>query len=150
MDCDMLCRTDIVKLWEKRNKKYAVQVIKHDHVPKETKKFLDRPQSAYAKKNWSSVMMFNNSKCKALTPAYVNTAHGLDLHQFKWLNDDNLIGSLPKEWNHLVDVQPENLNAKIAHFTLAGPYFHEARNCEFSEEWRADYKSMIHCEQKNG
>ncbi|NBR29730.1 MAG: aminotransferase class V-fold PLP-dependent enzyme, partial [Betaproteobacteria bacterium] len=33
---------------------------------------------------------------------YVNTASGLELHQFKWLGDDSLIGELPHRWNHLV------------------------------------------------
>ena len=34
-------------------------------------------------------MLFNCAKCKNLTVEYVNKATGLDLHQFKWLNDDS-------------------------------------------------------------
>lgn len=47
-------------------------------------------------------MLFNNARCRALTPDYVNTATGLDLHQFKWLANDELIGALPDRWNYLV------------------------------------------------
>jgi len=40
-------------------------------------------------------MLLNNERCKALTLDYVNRATGLELHQFKWLQDDDLIGELP-------------------------------------------------------
>ena len=85
MDCDMLVLQDMAKLWALRDDNYAVQVVKHDHVPEEDTKFLGAPQTRYEKKNWSSVMLFNCAKCKALTPDYVNTADGLDLHRFHWL-----------------------------------------------------------------
>ena len=51
MDCDMLVLDDISNLWKLRDDKYAVQVVKHDHRPKEKKKFLGQPQSQYEKKN---------------------------------------------------------------------------------------------------
>lgn len=102
MDCDILAQDDIAKLWALRDEKYAVQVVKHDYQPKETTKFLNQPQTRYAKKNWSSVMLFNNRKCRKLSPDYVNTATGLELHQFKWLAGDHEIGELPERWNHLV------------------------------------------------
>jgi lipopolysaccharide biosynthesis glycosyltransferase len=86
MDCDMLVLDDIVNLWHLRDDRYAVMVVKHDYTPKESTKFLGQPQTKYVKKNWSSVMLFNNAKCQALSPDYVNTATGLELHQFKWLS----------------------------------------------------------------
>jgi len=95
MDCDMLMLADIAELWRLRDERYAVMVVKHNHVPREERKFLDQPQTKYEKKNWSSVILFNNAKCRALSPHYVNTATGLQLQQFKWLNDDSLIGALP-------------------------------------------------------
>ena len=85
---DMLMLDDIARLWELRDDRYAVMVVKHDHVPRETVKFLGEPQSKYEKKNWSSVMLFNNARCAALTPQYVSSASGLELHQFKWLEDE--------------------------------------------------------------
>jgi lipopolysaccharide biosynthesis glycosyltransferase len=143
-DCDMLCRTDIAELWALRDSQYAVQVVKHNHIPKEQVKYLDAVQTKYEKKNWSSVMLFNNEKCKALTPEYIHTAHGLDLHQFKWLESDDLIGGLPKEWNHLVGYNEPNKNAKIAHFTVAGPWLTKAKHCEFGDAWREERDAMMY------
>lgn len=143
-DCDMLCRTDIAELWELRDSKYAVQVVKHNHVPKEDVKYLNAAQTKYEKKNWSSVMLINCEKCKALTPEYVESASGLDLHQFKWLGDDDLIGGLPKEWNHLVGYNEPNKNAKIVHFTIAGPWLTKARHCEFGDAWREERDAMLY------
>lgn len=145
MDCDMLVLEDIAKLWALRDDRYAVMVIKHDHVPKEERKFLNEPQSKYQKKNWSSVMLFNNERCKALTPDYVNTATGLELHQFKWLGDDNLIGALPNRWNHLVGYDAPRKDAALVHYTLGGPYFNEYRDCEYAAEWLAERDRMLHC-----
>ena len=143
MDCDMLVLDDIAKLWKLRDDRYAVMVVKHDHVPKETQKFLGEPQSKYEKKNWSSVMLFNNAKCKALTPEYVNRASGLELHQFKWLDSDRLIGELPERWNHLVGYNPPRPDAALVHYTLGGPYFEEYRDCEYSTEWRTERDAML-------
>ena len=148
MDCDMLVLEDIAKLWALRDDRYAVMVIKHDHVPTEERKFLNEPQSKYQKKNWSSVMLFNNARCTALTPDYVNTATGLDLHQFKWLGDDGLIGALPNRWNHLVGYDAPRQDAALVHYTLGGPYFDEFRSCEYSKQWFADRDAMLHAGTK--
>jgi hypothetical protein len=86
MDCDMLVKADIKELWDQRDDRYAVQVVKHDHQPEENVKFLGAVQTKYEKKNWSSVMLFNCKKCKALTPDYVNTASGLQLHRLSGWN----------------------------------------------------------------
>src|ERR1700693_2486545 len=111
MDCDMLMLADIVELWKLRDERYAVQVVKHVHVPKEEVKFLGHTQTKYEKKNWSSVMLMNCARCRALTPEYVNTASGLELHQFKWLGTDALIGELPSRWNHLVSYDAPRADA---------------------------------------
>jgi len=144
MDCDMLVLDDIAKLYEIRDERYAVMVVKHDHLPAENVKFLQQPQTKYEKKNWSSVMLFNNARCRALTREYVNTASGLELHQFKWLDDDALIGSLPQHWNHLVGYHPPRLDASLVHYTIGGPYFDDYRDCEYSIQWFAERERMLH------
>lgn len=149
MDCDMLVLDDVARLWELRDDRYAVMTVKHDHTPRETVKFLDQPQSKYQKKNWSSVMLFNNARCRALTPEYVNTASGLELHQFKWLGDDGLIGGLPHEWNHLVGYDQPRSGASLVHFTLGGPYFDEYRDCEYAADWFAERDRMLCAVQRN-
>ena len=144
MDCDMLMLDDIARLWSLRDARFAVQVVKHQHAPRETVKFLGATQTSYAKKNWSSVMLFNNELCRALTPEYVNSASGLELHQFKWLESDELIGELPRRWNHLVGYDAPGAEVSLAHYTIGGPYFPEYADCELSAEWRAERENMLH------
>ncbi|NQV98983.1 MAG: glycosyltransferase [Rhodospirillales bacterium] len=150
MDCDMLVLDDIARLWELRDEKYAVQVVKHDHQPQETTKFLGAPQTAYEKKNWSSVMLFNCAKCTALTPDYVNTASGLDLHRFNWLNNDDLIGEIPHRWNHLVAYDPHRPTEDISnlHYTIGGPYFKEYKDTEYAQEWFDERDALLKCVQR--
>ncbi len=145
MDCDMLCRADIAGLaaYTERSGDKAVLVCKHDYVPKTERKFLDHVQTKYPRKNWSSLMLFNNARCAALTPQYVNGASGLDLHRFAWTTDES-IGELPREWNWLVGEYDHNPGAKIVHYTLGGPYFDEYRDCDHAEEWFSEARLMNH------
>jgi len=141
MDCDMLARGDIAELWALRDEQFAVQCVQHEHVPGETVKFLGEVQSAYPKKNWSSVMLLNCSRCTALTPDYVNTATGLELHRFHWLAGDHEIGAVPEGWNHLVAVQDpaDAEGARLLHWTLGGPWFKAQRTMGggLAAEWFA-------------
>ena len=75
MDCDMLCRQDIKALWDQQDEAYAAMCVQHEHVPDQTVKFLGEVQSAYPKKNWSSLMLLNCSRYMALTVGYLNTAN---------------------------------------------------------------------------
>lgn len=149
MDCDMVCLGDVEELarymslaarWTN-----AVFVVKHDYEPREHTKFLGEKQMGYDRKNWSSVMVFNNALCTKLTPEYVANATGLELHQFKWLDPD-YIGTLPKAWNYLVgeDNQCGPSQARLVHFTNGAPCFADYANCEFSQEWWEQYEHMTH------
>ena len=122
--------------------------VKHDYQPKTETKFLGQTQTKYQKKNWSSVMLFNNRRCRALTPDFVNTATGLELHQFKWLDGDDQIGELPSAWNHLVNEYDYRGDAKLVHFTDGGPYFDEYRNDDYAEEWFATRERVLHVTQR--
>ncbi len=143
MDCDMLMLDDIAKLWELRNDKYALMCVHHNHVPDKNLKFLNQTQTKYERKNWSSVMLMNNTKCTALTLQYVETASGLDLHRFRWLKDE-LIGEIPHRWNHLVDYDPNLPLTEISnlHFTEGGPYFEDYKNCSYSNEWLDEFREL--------
>ena len=140
MDSDMLMMSDIVDLWNLRNNDYALQVCKHNYTPKLSNKFLNHTQTTYDKKNWSSLMLINCNKCTSLTLDYIHNASGLELHQFKWL--DNNIGELPLEWNWLVGEYPYKENIHNLHFTEGGPYFKEYENCEYAKEWFSVYNEM--------
>jgi lipopolysaccharide biosynthesis glycosyltransferase len=150
MDCDMLMLDDVAKLWALRDEAFAVQCVKHDHVPAEATKFLGEAQTRYEKKNWSSVVLFNNAKCRALTPDYVNTASGLDLHRFNWLGSDDLIGEIPHRWNHLVDYDPSLPAAEVSnlHFTTGGPYFPDYVTCGYADLWYAERERMLYAGSK--
>jgi hypothetical protein len=146
MDCDMLCRGDIAELWDLRDDAFAVMCVQHHHIPAEDVKFLGAVQTRYEKKNWSSLMLFHCDRCRALSPAYVNTASGLQLHRFEWLEGEHLIGALPMgRWNHLIDVQPPSTapaaegGPALVHWTLGGPWFREYRlgGGSLAAEWFA-------------
>ena len=143
MDCDMLCRVDIAALAGEIDlqAEKAVLVCKHDYQPNPGNKFLNQVQTVYPRKNWSSLMLFNNERCKALSAGYVNTATGLDLHRFVWTRDE-LVGDLPLEWNWLVEEYQPRPNARIVHFTRGGPWFDEYKNCDYADEWRAELKLL--------
>ena len=143
MDCDMLMKADIEELWRLRDDKYAVQVCKHDYTPRTETKFLGHIQTAYPKKNWSSFMLMNCKKCIRLTPDYVNKASGLELHQFKWLEKEELIGSLPLEWNWLAGEYPYKEEVKNIHYTEGGPYFEQYADCDYSSDWYNVYNNMV-------
>ena len=145
MDADVILRGDIADLWALRDPDKAVQVVKKDFWPDDGTKFLGRPQSAYPelpdgtnRKLWSAMMLMNCSRCKELTPDYVNNASGLSLHQFKFLNDYD-IGGLPAEWQHVVGVDEYNEDAKLVHWSLGGPWFPGYENVEFASDWRAEW-----------
>jgi len=135
MDCDMLMFEDVAKLWRMRDDSKAIQVCKHDYTPKEDTKFLGQVQTKYEKKNWSSVMLMNCKKCTTLTPDYVNKASGLELHQFKWLEGDHLIGDLPLEWNWLVGEYDHKPDVCNVHYTKGGPWFEDYAKCDYAKDW---------------
>ncbi len=141
IDADMLCLGDIAELWALRDERYAVQVVKHRHECEQGLKFQGMPQTPYARKNWSSVMLFQCDRCRALTPELVNTASGLELHQFQWLPDGE-IGELPAEWNVLVGVQPVPASAKVLHYTLGGPWFDDCTAMAEADRWLRAREAM--------
>lgn len=150
IDCDMMFVDDIVELWALRDDRYAVMATKHAHNPPEDVKFLGAVQTKYEKKNWSSVMMFNCASCRRLTLEYVNKSSGLDLHQFKWLESDDLIGDIPLRWNHLVGYQDDLPLEEISnlHWTIGGPYFDEYSDTSYAREWSAERQALLYANQK--
>ena len=149
MDNDMLVLDDIAKVWNMRDERYAVMCVKHNYAPKEDVKFLGAVQTRYEKKNWSSFMLMNCGKCKALTPEYVSTASGLDLHRFNWLSSEELIGEIPLTWNYLAG---HNTGSKLEeiqniHYTEGGPYFKESKDCDFASVWLKEREDMLYVKQ---
>lgn len=143
MDCDMLCQSDVGELFA-----YAEAapfsscfVVKHDYIPKSSVKMDGQVQSVYPRKNWSSVILFQNSMCHRLTPDYVNTVTPAMLHRFTWTQDE-LICPLPLEWNWLVGEYESRLDVPILHYTLGGPWFPQYRRGPEANRWVQEYESM--------
>ena len=142
LDSDMMFRDDIKNLWDMIDKDKSIMCCKHDYVPKQNVKFRGAKNEPFPKKNWSSFMLMNNERCKMLTKEFVETATGLELHQFKWTHEEN-IGELPLEWNWLVSEYDYNKNAKNVHWTLGGPYFKDYAKSDYADEWFRLYNETI-------
>ena len=148
LDCDMICLADIAELWAQRDDQYAVMVVKHNHSPTEETKFLGAPQSKYQRKNWSSLMLINcaHDACAELTPDYINTANGLDLHRFFWCNNRE-VGAITGLWNVLVahgHQHPEPVilsEIKLLHYTLGGGW--HGYETDGFEYWREGFKDLL-------
>lgn len=139
MDGDMILRGDIAELWALRQADKDVQVVKHDYRTRMTEKYLGAKNEDYPRKNWSSVMIFNcsNFPTRKLTPEYIQKSTGAHLHRFAWTSDDR-VGELPPEWNWLPDEYGENLNAKLLHYTLGTPCFHDFATTTMADEWHRE------------
>lgn len=132
-DCDFLFRCDVAELFSAGDDACAVHVVKHNHQPRETAKMDGRMQTRYARKNWSSLMLWNCAHVGAqfLTPHRANNMRGADLHGLEWLMPSE-IGALAGDWNYLVLRDPS-----AVHFTEGTPDMptHEAQ--PFADEWRS-------------
>lgn len=137
MDCDMLVRANLVRMFEQLDPKYAVYCVKHNHVPREIVKMDGQTQTRYARKNWSSFCVFNcdHPSNQKLTLKKLNTLPGRDLHRFCWL-EDHEIGELDPTWNYLVE---ETLDCPgvphVLHFTKGGPWMEGFEDVSYADQW---------------
>lgn len=150
IDGDMIVRDDIVKLWEMRNPTCDVQVVKHNYKTKMTEKYLGAKNEDYPRKNWSSVILWNCNSFpnRKLTPEFIQKSTGSFLHRFTWI-DDERIGELPIEWNWLPDEFGPNLDAKLLHYTLGTPSFHEFADTPQGSEWHRERILTEYCQQRD-
>jgi hypothetical protein len=134
-DGDVLYREDIARLFALADPRYALQVVQHKVIQAPGVKMQGQAQVLYARKNWSSVMLFNcaHPANRALTPELVNRVPGRDLHRFCWL-DDAQLGPLPPRWNVLVGEQADR-DPAIAHFTLGVPNMAGYEHQPYADEW---------------
>jgi len=149
IDGDMIVRDDIVKLWNLREYNKDVQVVKHDYKTRMPVKYLGAKNEDYPRKNWSSVILWNCGSFpnRKLTPEFVQKNTGSYLHRFSWV-DENRIGSLPPEWNWLPDEYGADHNAKLLHYTLGTPCFHEFADTPQADEWHRERLFTEYCQQR--
>ena len=143
-DSDIYFTDDVRKLLHYVDPKYAVLVVKHeDYTPHSNMKMADKQQTAYHRKNWSSLILWNCSHeaNRLLDPAFVADCNTLWLHQFGWLTD-NQIGELPAEWNTLVGYQNYD-NPKGIHYTDGVPTIDKYKQCDYSELWLKRHELLL-------
>jgi lipopolysaccharide biosynthesis glycosyltransferase len=152
IDGDMIVRDDIVKLWNLTEGKthWDVAVVKHDYKTRMTEKYLGSKNENYPRKNWSSVIVWNcySHPNRKLTPEFIEKSTGAELHRFTWIEDERII-ELPKEWNWLPDEFGPNLDAKLLHYTLGTPCFHEFANTPQGDEWHHEHMLADYCIQRS-
>lgn len=138
VDCDVVFLRDPREMLTEVDLAHAVSVVKHDYMTRAKWKMVNQINQPYARKNWSSVMLFNcdHPANRRLTMFDINTRPGRDLHRFYWLNDAE-IGALDPRWNWLVDEQPRPENTGIVHMTLGGPWLPGWQGGSFDNEWLA-------------
>jgi hypothetical protein len=121
-DSDVVFLRDVSELFDLADPAKAVMVVQHENGHEPGSKMDGQAQVLYARKNWSSIMLFNcdHPANERLTLHDVNTRPGRWLHRFGWLADAE-IGALPGEWNWLVGVQSRPRAPAIAHYTLGTP-----------------------------
>jgi len=142
-DGDMICRSDIAKLWSLRDDSKAVLCAKHDYKTKMTDKYLGNKNQDYPRKNWSSLVLWNcgHPKNSILTPEFVQRQTGAFLHRFTWLQDEE-IGEISKDWNWLTTEYEENYKANLLHYTLGTPCFKDFKNSDMADEWHACFSRL--------
>ena len=149
IDGDMIVRDDITNLWNLREPDKDVMVVKHDYKTRMKEKYLGSKNEDYPRKNWSSVIIWNCSTYpnRRLTPEFVQRSTGAELHRFTWIRDER-IGELPREWNWLPDEYGANPAAKLLHYTLGTPCFHEFADTPQGEEWHRERLLTDYCLQR--
>lgn len=139
MDGDMLARVDLAEVFEGLDPAKAVYCVQHQFEPAPGAKMDGQVQAPYARKNWSSMTIWNvdHPANRALTLDLINSAPGRDLHRFCWLDDAD-IGALDPAWNFLVGHSDPSIDPKLVHFTSGLPDMPGFENVPYAEEWRAE------------
>jgi hypothetical protein len=145
----MVVRGDIIELYESLKTAHDVAVVKHDYKTRMPVKYMGAPNEDYPRKNWSSVIVWDCQSYpnRKLTPDFVQRQPGSFLHRFSWIDDDR-IQALPIEWNWLPDELGENAEAKLLHYTLGTPCFHEFVDTTQAEEWHRERLLTEYCQQR--
>ena len=89
-----------------------------------------------------NITLKNLENC--ITIDLANKESGSYLHQFKWL-EDNQIGDLDERWNWL-EGWTSNHNSKkpfAVHYTRGGPWFNEWKDVEYADLWNDEKNKYL-------
>ncbi len=141
-DCDFLWRADPREILAHADPRCAVMVVPHRHEPAETEKMTGQMQTAYFRKNWGSLVLWNlrHAGVRRLSRGDLNSWHKHDLHGLRWLAPME-IGFLPEDWNWLEGVSPtlgqDAIEPKAVHFTQGTPDMPGYEVSPHADEWRS-------------
>jgi hypothetical protein len=137
-DGDFMFRRDLKELMALADESKAVLVVQHVYKPPEKLKMDGQLQERYARKNWSSLILWNcgHPANGALTAHEVNHQPGSYLHGFRWLEDDQ-IGAVPEEWNWLEGWSSPEIEPSAVHMTRGVPTMAGYEDIPYADEWRA-------------
>jgi hypothetical protein len=93
-----------------------------------------------ARFEWASAMLFNNMRCRKLTPEFIEDTKNNPL-DLSWARD---IGDFPEEWNRCVGYSKEASPAKLYHFTKGIPCWPETQNNPEDELWFQAFEEANH------
>jgi hypothetical protein len=142
---DMLLLADLSELAYHFNPKYALQVVRHSYKTRHPIKYrgtdMQCPNRDYPRKNWASLFVANcaHPAWRSMTPGTMRDmlTAGANPLTLSWLSDE-LIGSLPPEWNVLADEGQPIEGAKLLHWTAGIPCIREYRDSPGADLWRAE------------
>lgn len=121
-DCDAVCVGDAAELINSATGDHDIWVSKNK-----------------LRFEWSSMMVFDNERCKALTPEFVeNDRNPLSL---AWATS---VGDLDPRWNWLCgydELRADNDYAFI-HYTQGIPCFEETKDCDLASVWTGEARNM--------
>lgn len=143
---DMLVLGDIAELDALFDPQFAVQVVKHDYETRNHRKYLGTAMECdnldYRRKNWASVMLINceHPAWGEVNPKYLEAANRMHMLRFTWVEMN--IGTLPDEWNRIVDEGQPLEGAKVAHFTAGVPCFPQCGDVPGADLWFAQLKKL--------
>lgn len=142
VDCDVVFLRPWQELARLADPRYAVMVVKHQVGNVGGTKMDGQVQTAYPRKLWSSVMLWNidHPANRRINLQMLNQWPGRDLHAFGWLSADE-IGELPMEWNWLVGMQDKPEQPAIAHYTLGTPEL--LVECPHADIWENAAKECL-------
>jgi len=140
LDNDMVCLGDVAELFALpmtvpdgvSSRLLALRVVKHDHQPVDgSVKMYGAVQTAYPRKNWSSLMLMDCDQLRCWTKEVVEAGNGARLHRFADLADSQ-IGDVHPSWNSLDTL---DAGTKLIHWTSGGPWYEQYRDCPHADLW---------------
>ena len=125
MDADIVVTGDIAELIDQAD------ILSHDvQVMQEQPKF-----------EWASVMMFNNMRCRKLTPEFIDDKKNL-LFDLAWAQS---VGTFSKDWNYCAGYGDPQENPKLIHYTQGLPIWPETDGNFPAEDavWHREFDNSV-------